>query len=272
MEGKFTHYLITRYNVRLEGWDHDPSGAPTRDEDWMKHRESLFRRFCFPSVISQTNTRFQWLLYFESDTPETWLAPIMDMIRAYPFIRIRRTKGYHGCMEDIDEILRQSQTPYTITSRLDNDDGLGKRYIEYVQSHFIPEHNTLINLTEGIGYQLHHRVITRMKNIRLNHFSSYIESHRPEGGHLSVRGFQHGAPPEGCQIINATTPPAWLKIFHDRNLKSKAFGYPVWSTKCLGDFAIRREEVPHDSFSTLVYSGAWLANGLYRKCIRPLWK
>ena len=57
MSVKFTHYLITRFNVPVKNWDRDKAGKPVLDDAWMHNRLDLFRRYCVPGVANQTNHR-----------------------------------------------------------------------------------------------------------------------------------------------------------------------------------------------------------------------
>jgi hypothetical protein len=265
MNGKFTHYLITRYNVRLDQWGKDVHGQPTLKDDWMSHRFALFSRYCLPSVIAQVNLDFTWLIYFESSTTLLDLQQIRNLVEPYPFIRIRLVSGYFECMKDIDAELSSTQTPYVITSRLDNDDAISAEYIRAVQSYFVPVDRTLINMLSGYGYIPHQQVVTRLLNIQRNSFSSFIEERRAEGGHITVRGFPHGTPPEGTTIINVDKGYYWLKIFHQRNLLSKPFGYPVFRNHFSTEFGISQKDLALNWVSSVHYSLTWAVDGLFRK-------
>jgi hypothetical protein len=249
----------------LDHWKVDLSGQPTLDEKWMKQRLELFSRYCFPSVIAQSAKDFTWLIYFESTTPEDQLHPIRTLVSPYPFIQLRLVKGYSGCQQDIDVQLSSGTTPYVITSRLDNDDGLGLDFINMVQSGFVPRDKTLINLLHGYSYNPVTRVATRLYYIRTNHFSSYIEKHSPQGGHISVRGFPHGTPPSGTSIVDVDSKHSWLKLFHERNLLSSPFGYPLFTHRFSKHFGIAAPYLAVSLPSAFRYSFSWFIDGLNRK-------
>lgn len=268
MESKFTHFLITRYNVRLDEWETDRHGQPTLEDDWMVHRYELFSKYCFPSVIKQSENKFYWLIYFESSTSSKHLNQITSLVSAYPYIKIRMVKGYFGCMKDIDSELAHTQTEYVITSRLDNDDSIGLDYIRTIQSRFIPRDKTLINLLHGYSYIPEKHIVTRLYRIQTNSFCSFIELRQPNGGHISVRGFPHGNPPPGTEIINVDTNHSWLRIFHNRNFKSKPFGYPVFIDHFSRHYGINKKYLDMNLFSTAGYSLAWMWDGICRKVIK----
>ena len=261
----FTHFLITRYNVPLEGWDKDKAGQPTRDETWHAHRKKLFEQFCVPSIRAQSNKEFTWLIYCDKNTPAELLREINHSLKDVRQAVIRFAEDYHDCMRDIDHQMANVSTQYVITSRLDNDDGLGIDYMETIQKHFVPEPNTIINLLHGHGYNEKAKVITRLINIRKNHFGSLIEPRNHLGGHVSIRGFQHGSPPSHFKILNVAHANSWLKIFHDRNLKSTAFGYPLFKNSVAKFYGVDTRFMPLDIIQTFRYTTWWLADGVCRK-------
>jgi len=261
----FTHYLITRYNVPLEGWETDKSGGSTRDTAWLVHRMELFKNYCLPSIIAQTEQNFLWLIYCDEATPIPILEILQKSIGTIKNATVRLTSGYHACILDIDYLLAQSNTPYVITSRVDNDDSLGIHYIKTVQRHFIPQNGVILNLLHGHGYNVSKRIGTKLYNIRNNHFSSLIEKTRSEGGHISIRGFQHDNPPAEFIIQNIQNDNSWLKVFHERNLKSNPFGYPVFRNKFFEWYGLKNKNITLSVLNTFQYSIGWLLTGIYRK-------
>jgi hypothetical protein len=218
-------------------------------------------------VIAQSKNEFTWLIYCETSTPPMYLAQITSLVRAYPYIQIRLVNGYFGCMEDIDVKLTKAQTEYVITSRMDNDDAIGIDYINIIQSHFIPQDKTLINLLHGYSYIPGQHVATRLYHIQRNSFCSFVEERLPMGGHISVRGFPHGSPPPGTNMINVDSRYSWLKVFHDRNLLSKPFGYPVFTNNFSVQYSIDKKHLEINIVSTLGYCLTWALDGLYRKTL-----
>ena len=68
----FQHYLITRFNLKKEGWDTSKNNIPVLTEEWLERRFKLFETFCFPSVKHQSNQNFTWFVYFDVDTPKVF--------------------------------------------------------------------------------------------------------------------------------------------------------------------------------------------------------
>ena len=84
MSVKFTHYLITRFNVPVKNWDRDKAGKPVLDDAWMLSRLELFRRYCVPGVANQTNKDFTWLIYCDTLTSSGFQADIHQAISDIP--------------------------------------------------------------------------------------------------------------------------------------------------------------------------------------------
>jgi hypothetical protein len=265
METNFRHYLITRYNVPLAGWEKDKHGVDTRDEAWLAHRFHLFSTYCFPSVVAQSNAQFTWLIYMDQETPRNSLHPLEMLIQPHANISLRRASGYFECLADINTELQQAGAAFVITSRLDNDDAIGHDYISRIQQAFKPQHGMLINLLHGHGYDITRQVAMRLRHIRKNAFMSLIEKCNPDGNHISIRGFQHDHPPEHFTMTNLTEPFGWLKIFHDRNLKSEAFGRPVWANTFAHHYGVAQHDLPINRLRTARYFVWWLQDGIRRK-------
>ena len=110
------HLLYTRYDVeapRMAGYD-----------EWVKHRDELFKRFCLPSIIEQSrDADFKWTVYFD-----------------------RKSKSVHQGSEfftsiyvkDFDEMNKHRKetiewmAPVVVT-RLDNDDALVSGFMKETQ-------------------------------------------------------------------------------------------------------------------------------------------
>lgn len=224
MTPSFKHYLVTRYNIPITEWERDKQGQPTTDEDWLAHREKIFRTICLPSVKGQTQNNFTWILYFDVNTPALFLESLQKELSALQ-AEIRLVKDFPSCLEDLKKTLSTADTPYVITSRLDNDDGLARDYIEKVQHAFIPQDKTIISFGKGLIYDQHQSVLTKSGHYWKNHFTSLIEQPVAPDDLLTVIGFPHDNPPPMNTVrINDT---GWIKLIHDRNIKSRLFGRPV---------------------------------------------
>ena len=66
-------------------------------------------------------------------------------------------------------------------------------------------------------------------------------------------------------MIEVESMYSWLKIFHERNLLSSPFGYPVFTHHFSGQYGIDPQYIKLNLVSTLTYAAQWLMDGVYRK-------
>ena len=62
------HFLLTRFNIML--WRQDKEGKKVRTTKWLEHRFTLFEKYCLPSIKNQTCQDFEWIVLFDSMTPD----------------------------------------------------------------------------------------------------------------------------------------------------------------------------------------------------------
>ena len=133
----FQHYIITRFNLRRDDWKMTRNDDLVLSDSWIEERFELFENFCFPSVKKQTNQNFEWLVFFDINTPEKYLIKIkkfnMQFEKFHPYF----IDGMDSFLPSINEKVRElDQKQYIISSRLDNDDSIHKDYIDVVQRRF----------------------------------------------------------------------------------------------------------------------------------------
>jgi len=247
------HFLITRFNVAIPAWERDKAGMTTLDQQWMDHRMALFSNYCAPSVAGQTIHDFKWLIYCDPHTAATYIDAINKSIARVPNAEIRLVEDFDALKKDVRQVVSTGSSPYIITSRVDNDDALGKAYIQMIQTAFVTEDRTIINLCGGILYDLPNKILTRLPDMRFNHFGSLIEKRNPSETNLTVMGFSHHDPPGDVKVINVKSEYAWLKIIHERNVNSRAIGVPVFSSNVCKHFSIDKRAMTVSRYHSILY-------------------
>jgi hypothetical protein len=250
---KFTHYLVTRFNVPVESWHHDKSGDLTLDESWFEHRLALFERFCIPSVISQSVNDFHWIIYCDKATHQDQLRKMESAIQDFAKVSIRFAENLTQVVIDFKNLMSQAPSTYVISSRLDNDDGIGRDFIRTIQDHFEEQDKMLINPDGGIQYDADHHVLTRFHAAATNPFISLIEKRSSADDLLTVLGFHHTDIPAGMKVVHIKTGFHWLKIIHHRNVRSTLKGKPIFNLNHKALAAFDKNEFSISFLQTLWY-------------------
>ncbi|HUA62143.1 MAG TPA: glycosyltransferase [Verrucomicrobiae bacterium] len=212
---KFRHLILTRFNVLIPEY-RDSAGA-----GWLEHRFDLFERFCLPCVRSQTSQNFDWLLFSRPDMPAGFRARL-DAYSGWRNIRIVYLEGdftQAAVRAAVAELARG--VSHLITTRLDNDDGICRTFVENIQARFTGQNLEFLNFTHG--YILANGQAYTGRHMT-NAFISLVENaDRPRtvysGNHMRLH--------EQGPIRQIETPPGWLQVIHSRNLVNEAWGKPA---------------------------------------------
>ncbi len=251
---KFTHYLVTRFNVPVDNWNKDKAGQTTLDDAWMQHRLSLFTRYCVPTIRTQTEHRFHWIIYCDINSKTDDLKQIESAVSVIPGSMVRKVSHPEEMIADLKQLIANEPTEYVITSRVDNDDGLGINYVKIIQEHFNEEDKLLLNFSGGILYAPDQKVLTQMKSSLRNHYTSLVEENKNAQNLLTVLGFAHDHPPPEIMIENIPGKGNWLKIIHQRNVKSQLKGKPIFFLSKNYFGGIDKKEFPVSITNTFIYS------------------
>jgi hypothetical protein len=111
-------------------------------------RFHLFRAFCLPSIVAQTNQHFIWLISVDPDLPPDLLSQLKQAVQPYPHFYLTLTtdslrpgSGLHGIGNEIItgdvNILRRNLENYKkltiLETQLDADDALHVQYVQDLQ-------------------------------------------------------------------------------------------------------------------------------------------
>lgn len=213
--GQFNHFFLTKFNVRSF-----PELRPGCDPAWLERRFALFDRYCFPSVSSQSNQNFQWLVFFDADTPDLFKKKIADYSAKWEnFVPVYLDcpLPYGEFPDEVKQVVRQyipNDCEYLITTWLDNDDAIHRDYVQMIQDNFDRQDGETLNFF--FGYQLVDDKLYLDFELA-NHFISLIEKYDPESfntclcrPHKELYEVCNSAKKVFCQ-------PAWLEVVHGSN-------------------------------------------------------
>ncbi len=213
---KFNHFILTRFNLAIRG-------RIALEPEWLNHRFELFERFCYPSVVGQSNQNFKWLVFFDSRTPEVFKNKVREYSQYQNFVPVY-TDGYKEILSLYKKAILnhlEDGSEYLITTRLDNDDAIFKDFVKTIQDNFNEQEFEFISFSNG--YVWHNQKIYSYKYLA-NPFTNLIE--KING--LTVNGIKT------AQCINHTklaliakqlnSRAAWLQVIHENNEANRVRG------------------------------------------------
>ena len=266
MESKFTHYLVTRFNVKIDGYGPEYFPSSVRPTSWEMERLPLFEHFCAPSVAGQRSKNFVWLIYCDIDTNPEIIKRIQIAVQNVQAVQLLFVRDFQEMIDSIRNVCASAGTPFVITSRLDNDDGIGLDYIKVVQEHFELRANVILNLLGGINYHIANGVLTYHRHSLGNSFISLIEESKGLQKAYTVYGFRHSTPPPGMVVKNVECPYAFWMTLHESNVATRNNrGWPVWPWSYLRHYAIDPAYVIISHKNTLAYTVKWFPTAFIKK-------
>ena len=146
--------MLTRFNILL--WRQDKDGKNVRTTKWLEHRFSLFEKYCLPSIKNQTCQDFEWIMLFDSMTPDNFKAKIDDYQKVCPQLTpvfVEPENGKYFAEIFRREIVKRLRAKRVISTYLDNDDALNIGFIEDLLSRsFSVSDGTFFYYDEGYQF------------------------------------------------------------------------------------------------------------------------
>lgn len=248
----YQHLILTRFNLLL--WNKAKDGEKVRTMKWLEHRFQLFENYCLPSIKSQTYQEFEWIVLFDSMTPERYKDRIACFQKECPQlipIFVEPEKGRFFVDIFREEILKRVKAKRIITTYLDNDDALNVRFLEDLQQRAtMMDDETFIYYDDGYQLYTDHKYIMRITYPR-NHFVSYVE----KGDPVTVKGvFRYGThyyinTKKGVKIEHIENEPMWCEVVHEKNVLNDAY---FLKAKMVRDNDLLQREF---AINEIVYSG-----------------
>jgi hypothetical protein len=213
MSRELDHVILTRFNLPSIGVE----SFIRAQEGWLRGRVALFERFCLPSVRAQTTHDFEWMIYFDPESPE-WLMRWIDSQRAGLFRPIFRASVTPA--DVVDDVRSMISRPRTglVTSNLDNDDAVAKDFAERLQSIGLPEARTAVYLPQGL-IQSGGRIYRRTD--RANAFCSVVE--RWDDPQTCWSDW-HNRLGRSMVVRELPGQPGWLQVIHGANVSNRVHG------------------------------------------------
>ena len=209
----FDHYILCRYNVAL--YSSNPYKVKNPNE-WMDGRVEYFNRL-ISSLEYQTNDNFTFVVALDENTPLCYKSHIQDVLNHSKLNTITIYKAaFQSQSEWFDDI--EVNTPWLITSRVDNDDEYFSEFVETIQNNFNQQSEILdvqgLQCLNGVHY-------TSGRDMPNSPFISLVEQtkelktvfYKP---HSTLRMYY---PP---RFVGTT--PLYIQHIHDNNQMNKIIG------------------------------------------------
>lgn len=237
------HFIATRFNLKPDNWKTAKDGSAIRTETWLEDRFDLFEKYCLPSVANQKNQRFQWLIFFDIDTPDKYRERIEKITSNYSNFITLYVDGTKSIRPALKQFIHQTLDPgddFIITSRLDNDDAIHQEFVSTIQNLAIKKHETVIDLRKGYQMNLSNNSVEYRKfDNPFNPFISLVE--RSDKFDTVVARF-HKDWSKSYSLIIYKNKPLWIEIIHKKNISNQPkLNLPLIHHIHLKDFGIKIE-------------------------------
>ncbi|TVQ57706.1 MAG: hypothetical protein EA355_03740 [Rhodobacteraceae bacterium] len=234
----FQHVVMTRFNLATPGRESAIRIRP----GWLSGRFDLFERYCLPSMAAQTRQDFDWIVYFDVDTPASFRERIERCREVRPF-----TPYYtplflsEGWPRSIRETFGET-APRLLTTRLDNDDALARDHVERLQAAVAPFDGARASFNFTNGFLLNGGRVYAHRH-PANAFASQLE---PWGAETrTASSIPHLDMADYGPVIQIPGPGGWLQVIHDGNVSNRTAGRRVapdaaqdrFPAEVLGDLA-----------------------------------
>jgi hypothetical protein len=211
-ESPVMHIVLTRFNVRADNFSKAPQIS------WLRHRTALFEKVCFPSVESQTEQNFHWLLFIDPETPKEYLARLELLKQRRPFqLCVCRKFGASVAAREVHKHTKGKGT--VMTTRLDNDDAISTTFVETLQG--VAKHNRRCWINGDMGYKVNADGLFLATHVS-NNFLSLVED---ANGARTANCLSHSAVFRQEQVLHLPSKRLWLQVIHDRNEKNGVRAY-----------------------------------------------
>jgi hypothetical protein len=238
----FTHVLLTRFNTAV---NFAPS-AKRLQVDWLTARLALFQQYCLPSVAGQRGAEFEWLVFFDAESPEWFKEKIASF---EPLVKAIYIDG-----PATDEVIARRvvetglvSSPYLVTTRLDNDDAISIDHLASVQNAFRRQDREFITFPFGLQSFNDH-----LYNVYwlYNPFLSLIEKVGDNRDITTVFCVAHDHVGRENNLRRVLKSSQWLQVLHSSNLANALRGWPRLGSRSHPYFQVLWPEEPEaDSIS-----------------------
>ncbi|MBD2096763.1 hypothetical protein H6F90_16795 [Trichocoleus sp. FACHB-591] len=222
----FQHFLITRINI---DWNiSKPRSQQERNNiDFLKYRLDIFEKTCYPSVKAQTEKKFTWLILLDAELPSIFRERIQSYC-SHSNIEILPVyiSSKENCLSELKAAISEKTlktTTHIITTNLDSDDAVSRKFISTIQNQFREQDSEFINFPFGYLYQLKEQKAFLREWLTAPCYT-LIEDHKNfetvlKYGHDQISNYK---------VYHVFTTPMWLMTAHNMNVRTKFDVAAAW--------------------------------------------
>lgn len=211
-------------------------GSEEQRQAWLRQRLQLFREFCVPALLEQSDALDCWILFAE-ESLHAELSAVLAPLVARNKVRFLTAKSVADFQARVGQSIESLQSDlasdeYLLCTRLDNDDALSRDFYAVNAA-----------LLRELGAGLDGRVLSFAYGAQLDRPSDIARAHLFTNNHFLCSVHSRTSPAEpNCLSFNHTNlfgdvpnvqlfftrHPMWLEIIHQENLKNRAIdGLPL---------------------------------------------
>jgi len=218
----FKHFLITRFNLKKTDWKTNKNNKPILTKEWHENRFQLFINYCFPSVASQINKNFDWIVYFDTSTPVKFREIITNLQSEMSNFKPIFIDGMDLFLPSIKEYIINFDEEYIITTGIDNDDCISKTFIDDIQKKFNKQEFMLLDFVDGYTIQTQSEIKIGKKLHQYNPFISLFEKNdNPK----TIKNVSHRNWKKEKNVVQIRDARIWSSVIHHENKVNEFTGY-----------------------------------------------
>lgn len=240
-----SYYIVTRFNVRLfDGRkSRDKNIVPERDrlnEDYLKPRFDFFETHTYRSIYNQTNKNFKWIIMFHEDTPQVFkdrIEKLRDELSQIIPLYVPDDVDSKVALKQF--LLKDAQSEWISTSRIDNDDEFLPEYMEEIQK-YDGEMKKEFILSFPLGFVCCEKKNTLVwYHLKKNNSFTFVDYRsNPKFRHsLEIDHSKITNPKYGFDVIYlCNNKPEWKQNIHETNMANiipYSFRNIIWDKKIL---------------------------------------
>lgn len=218
--------LLTKFAVSFA--PDNPRQRFEHNEGWLDERMGLFKKYCLPSVQAQSIKDFDWWFIASPNFKNVdRVVPELEKYGKMLWIEAPWKDGQDEVGEALEQHYRD--TGWIATTRMDSDDIIKDRFMEYIQ---LNSQERECWLSFFLGYYLYND-LAMLARVPPNPFVTYVEN-----SYYGIKSVFHVDPHINIEkhAIRFNEPlidignsiPAWVHVFHGNNIKSAKTDPSPW--------------------------------------------